>query len=216
MNLDVHEEHVNRRELSQAQMSAMLRSLPLRVPPAGMTTSLRVIASRERQRLVENRCLAQVCAAWLDRIRFTLQDILRPLMLPATGGVFSAVVLFSMWVVPTYPMRAKLAIDTPTSLTTSVDVVDGSVAIGLTDSVTVDVDVDDQGHFVDYQVVSGASAVADPAIRRRVENLLYFTKFAPATSFGMPMAGKARVLLLPSPWIFSVPRSDWPGIYVRG
>jgi hypothetical protein len=212
MKRDVHEEHVNRRQVSQVQVSTMLRSLPLRVPPAGMTTSLRVIASRERQRLVENRGVAQVCAAWLNRMRFTLQDILRPLMLPATGGVFSAVVLFSMWVVPTYPLRAKMAIDTPTSLTTSVDVMDGSVAIGLTDSVTVD----DQGHFVDYQVVSGASAVADPAIRRRVENLLYFTKFAPATSFGMPMAGKARVLLLPSPWIFSVPRSDWPGIYVRG
>ena len=76
--------------------------------------------------------------------------------------------------------------------------------------------MDDQGRFVDYQVVSGASAVSDPTTRRRMENLLWFTKFAPATSFGMPMAGKARVLLLPSPWIFSVPRSDWPGIYVKG
>lgn len=216
MKRDVHEERVSREQVGQEHVSRMLRSLPPRVAPAGLTTSLRVIASRERQRLVENRSLAQVCAAWLDRTRFMLQDMLRPLMLPATGGVFSAVVLFSMWVVPTYPLRATMAIDTPTSLTTSVDVVDGSVAIGLTDSVTVDVDVDDQGHFVDYQVISGASAVADPAIRRRVENLLWFTKFAPATSFGMPMAGKARVLLLPSPWIFSVPRSDWPGIYVRG
>ena len=211
MNRDVHEERV-----SQEHVSSMLGSLPPRVPPRGLTTSLRVIASRERQRLIENRSFAQVFAAWISRTRFMLQDVLRPFMLPATGGVFSAVVLFSMWVVPTYPLRATMAIDTPTSLTTSVDVVDGSVAIGLTDSVTVDVDVDDQGHFVDYQVVSGASAVADPTIRRRVETLLYFTRFAPATSFGMPMAGKARVLLLPSPWIFSVPRSDWPGIYVRG
>lgn len=216
MKLDVHDERVSQERVSQELVSMTLRNLPPRMPPAGLTTSLRVIASRERQRLVENRSPAQVCAAWLERTRFMLQDMLRPLMLPATGGVFSAVVLFSMWVVPTYPLRATMAIDTPTSLTTSVDVVDGSVAIGLTDSVTVDVDVDDQGHFVDYQVVSGASAVADPAIRRRVENLLWFTKFAPATSFGMPMAGKARVLLLPSPWIFSVPRSDWPGIYVRG
>ncbi len=63
--------------------------------------------------------------------------------------------------------------------------------MGLSDSVLVDVEVDDQGHFVDYQVISGASAVSDPTIRRRVENLLYFTKFAPATAFGMPMAGKS-------------------------
>ncbi|MBZ5678105.1 MAG: hypothetical protein LAP61_27990 [Acidobacteriia bacterium] len=208
MKREVHEEHV----------SIMLRSLPPRVPPAGLTTSLRVIASRERKRLVENRSLGQIFVSWLDRTRFMLRDMLRPLMLPATGGLFSAVVLFSMWVVPTYPMRAKMALDIPADLAAAdvVDVVKGSAGVGLSDSVLLDVDVDDQGHFVDYQVVSGASAVSDPTTRRRVENLLYFTKFAPATSFGMPMAGRARILLLPRSWIFNVGRSDWPGIYVKG
>jgi hypothetical protein len=208
MKREVHEEHV----------SIMLRSLPPRVPPAGLTTSLRVIASRERKRLVEKRSLGPIFVAWLDRTRFMLQDLLRPLMLPATGGLFSAVVLFSMWVVPTYPMRAKMPLDIPADFATAdvVDVVKGSAGVGLRDSVLLDVEVDDQGHFVDYQVVSGASAVSDPTTRRRVENLLYFTKFAPATSFGMPMAGRARILLLPRSWIFNVGRSDWPGIYVKG
>lgn len=209
-----------KRQVSDEHLSTMLRSLSPRVPPAGLGTSLRVSASRERQRLIERRSPGRVFASWLDRTRLTLQDMLRPLMLPATGGVCSAVILFSMWVVPTYPLRAKTtALDIPTSLTTSVDVVDvvkNSAGLGLSDSVLVDVEVDDQGRFVDYHVVSGASAISDPTTRRRMENLLWFTKFAPATSFGMPMAGKARVLLLPSPWIFSVPRSDWPGIYVKG
>ena len=203
-----------KREVGEEQMSMMLRSLPPRVPPKGLATSLRVIASRERQRLIAGRSPGRVFASWLDRTRLTLQDMLRPLALPAAGGVFSAVVLFSMWVVPTYPLRDKIAFDIPTNLTTSVDVLTGSEATGLTDSVLVDVLVDDQGRFVDYQVVSGAAVVADPATRHRLENLLLFTRFAPATSFGMPMAGKARVLLLPR--IFSVDRSDWPGIYVKG
>lgn len=214
MKRQVGEEHASREVVSM-----VLRSLPPRVPPTGLATSLRVIASRERQRLIERRSLSRLFAAWLDRSRLTVQDMLRPLMLPATGGLFSAVVLFSMWVVPTYPLRAKTAIDIPTSLTTSVDVVDvvkGSGAAGLTGSVLVDVEVNDQGRFVDYQVVSGASVVSDPTTRRRLENVLWFTKFSPATTFGMPMAGKVRVLLLPSPWIFSVPRADWPGIYVKG
>jgi hypothetical protein len=208
MKRDIHDDHA----------SSMLRSLPPRVPPAGLATSLRVIASRERQRLVENRGTGQVFASWLERMRFMLRDMLRPLMLPATGGVVSAVVLFSMWVVPTYPLRAKMVVDVPTNLSTMdvVDAVKSSTGVGLTESVMVDVEVDVQGNFVDYKVVSGASAVSDPTTRRRLENLLLFTKFAPATSFGIPMAGKARVLLLPSPWIFSVPRADWPGIYVRG
>jgi len=211
MRRQVGEELVNQEHVSMA-----LRTLPPRRPPTGLTTSLRVIASRERQRRVESRGVAQICATWLDRTRVTLQDMLRPLMLPATGGLFSAVVLFSMWVVPTYPLRAKTTVDIPTSLATSVETINSTVGLGLRETVLVEVDVDDQGRFVDYQVVSGASAVSDPTTRRRMENLLWFTKFAPATSFGMPMAGKARVLLLPSPWIFSVPRSDWPGIYVKG
>jgi hypothetical protein len=206
-----------KRAVGEEQVSMLLRSLPPRVPPTELTTSLRVIASRERQRLVEGRSPSRVFASWLDRTRFTLQDVLRSLALPATGGVFSAVVLFSMWVVPTYPMRAKeVSVDIPTSLTTAVEPVINSGTAGLTDSVLVDVDVDEQGNFVDYQVVSGASVVSDPTTRRRMENLLLFIKFVPATSFGMPMAGRTRVLLLPSPWIFSVPRSDWPGIYVKG
>lgn len=198
-----------KREIGEEHLASMVRRLPLRTSPAGLNTSLRVIASRERQRRIEGRGVRQICASWLSRTLLSLQDVLRPLALPATGGIFSAVVLFSMWVVPTYPLRAKISTDIPTNLTTEarhdvvcsycfVEAVQASVGAGLTDSVLVDIDVDDQGRMVDYQVVSGAAIVADPAARRRLENLLWFTKFAPATTFGMPMAGKTRLLLLPS------------------
>ena len=193
MNREVHEEHV----------SMMLRNLPRRVPPAGLTTSLRVIASRERQRRIEGQSLSKVCVRWLDRTRLTVQDMLRPLMLPATGGVFSAVVLFSMWLVPTYPLRTKMMVDIPTQLTTGVQI-QRSVTAVLSDSVLVDVDVDDQGRLLGYQIVSGADVVADPLMRRRMETALWFTTFSPATAFGMPMAGKTRVLLLPGPEPFYV------------
>jgi hypothetical protein len=198
MKRPVSQEHLN-----QERLSTTLRSLPLRVPPAGLATSLRVIASRERQRLIEHRSPGGVFAAWLNRTRLTLQDMVRPLMLPATGGVFSAIVLFSMWLVPTYPLRAKMAVDIPTQLTTGVQV-QRSVTAALSASVLVDVDVDDQGHLMGYQIVSGADVVADPLMRRRMETALWFTTFSPATAFGMPMAGKTRVLLLPGPEIYYV------------
>jgi hypothetical protein len=198
MKRQVSEEH-----LSQEHLSTTLRSLPPRVPPADLATSLRVIASRERQRLIEHRSPGGIFAAWLNRTRLTLQDMVRPLMLPATGGVFSAVVLFSMWLVPTYPLRAKMAVDIPTQLTTGVQV-QRSVTAALSASVLVDVDVDDQGHLMGYQIVSGADVVADPLMRRRMETALWFTTFSPATAFGMPMAGKTRVLLLPGPEIYYV------------
>jgi uncharacterized protein (UPF0303 family) len=108
-----------------------------------------------------------------------------------------------MWVVPTYPLRAKMAVDIPTQLTIGVQV-QRSVTAALSDSVLVDVDVDDQGHLLGYQIVSGAEVVADPLMRRRMETALWFTTFSPATAFGMPMAGKTRVLLLPGPDIYYV------------
>lgn len=205
-----------KRQVSEENIHMTLRSLPARIPPPELGTALRVIASRERQRLIERRSLRQIFAAWLDRTRLTLQNMWRPLALPATGGVFSAVVLFSMWVVPTYPLRAKMPTDAPPNLSVLVETVRGSEGVGLTESVLVDVDVDDQGRFVDYQVISGQAVISNPTTRHRMENLLLFIKFAPATSFGMPTPGKARVLLLPKPWILTVPRSDWPGIYVKG
>ena len=98
-----------KREVGEEHVSMLLRSLPPRVPPAGLTTSLRVIASRERQRLDREHAVRPDLSlrGWTGRAS-SLQDMLRPLTLPATGGVFSAVVLFSMWVVPTYPLRAKM------------------------------------------------------------------------------------------------------------
>src|SRR5689334_17235522 len=132
MKREVGEKHV-----SQEHISMTLRSLPSRVPPAELATSLRVIASRERQRLIEHRSPGGVFVSWLNRTRLTFRDMLRPLMLPATGGVFSAVVLFSMWLVPTYPLRAKTsARDIPTQLTTGVQV-QRSVTAALSDSVLV-------------------------------------------------------------------------------
>lgn len=197
------QEHNRQEQVSQEQAAMMLRNLPARIPPTGLTTSLRVIASRDRQWKIEGHSFSKVCTRWLHRTRLTAQDMLRPLMLPATGGFFSAVVLFGMWLAPTYPLRAKMAFDIPTQLTTGVQV-QRSVTAALSASVLVDVDVDDQGHLLSYQIVSGADVVADPLMRRRMETALWFTTFSPATAFGMPMAGKTRVLLLPGPEIYYV------------
>lgn len=215
MSHQAGKKHIGPRQVNDEQIVTMLRRLPPRVPPPALSTSLRVTASRERQRALKRPAWG-LFTSWIERSRMTLGDMLRPLALPAAGGVFSAVVLFSMWVVPTYPMLDKIGGDIPTSLTTSVDIEQPLKGTGLTETVLVDVEVDDQGRMVDYQIVSGQAAVSDPAKRRRVENLLWFTRFTPATTFGMPMAGRARVRLMPSPWILNVQRADWPGIYVKG
>jgi hypothetical protein len=177
--------------LNPDAINRALRSLPVREPQPDLRTSLRVIASRERQRRLNTRSLT---ATWRDRFELFSDNFLRAIALPVAGGVASAVVLFSMCVVPAYPLRAAhTTADVPTVLTTQVAVKGMAPFFGGGDDVVVDVTVDEQGRMIDYAVVAGASALANASLRRRLENVLLFTEFTPATSFGQPMSSKTRL-----------------------
>src|SRR5712692_9772583 len=82
---------------SDEALTRALGSLPRRIPPPGLTTALRVLASHERQRIRARRRPLDRWAAWRDRVLLAANNVMRPLALPACGGVFSAVVLLGMW-----------------------------------------------------------------------------------------------------------------------
>src|SRR5579863_8060305 len=179
--------------LNPDAINQALRSLPSREPQPELRTSLRVIASRERQRRLARRSLTATVQMWRDRFELFSENFLRAVALPVAGGVATAVVLFSMCVVPAYPLRAHTTVDVPTVLTTQVAVKGMAPFFGGGDDLVVDVTVDEQGRMIDYAVVAGASALANASLRRRLENVLLFTEFTPATSFGQPMASKMRL-----------------------
>jgi len=165
----------------------------MKVPPAELRTSLRVIASRERQRRLEHRNLAAIWNTWRQNAQLFWDNAVLSLALPFAGGVFSTVVLFSMFVVPAYPLLSNSDTDVPTILNTPVAVKSiAPFSVGDTD-VVVDVTVDEQGRMLDYAIVAGASVLANPQMRRRLENALVFSNFTPATTFGQPMISKMRL-----------------------
>jgi hypothetical protein len=174
---------------SEETLSEALRALPVRTPP-GLTTSLRVIASRERQR----RAASSGFRGWRDRWELFAKNLMRPLALPLAGGVFSAVGLFSL-LAPTYPMRVDNRFDVPTMLTTQVSVNRMAPIRVSDDDIIVDVTVDGQGRMIDYTILSGGSALTNVRVRRRLEGALLFTEFTPATAFGQPVASKMRFSL---------------------
>ena len=182
--------HDQRMIWSEEGLSRALRALPVRVPPQGLATSLRVMASRERQR----RLTGSAFCAWRARWGVFANNLMRPLALPLAGGVFSAIALFGI-LAPTYPVHADGGFDVPTMLTTQVGVSRMAPIHVSDDDVIVDVTVDGQGRMIDYTVLSGAGALANVSTRRRLEAALIFTQFTPATAFGMPMAGKMRLSL---------------------
>ena len=167
-----------------------LRSLPRLRPPANLNASLRVMASREIQRIVHGRTLTR-----MDRFRLSFDNLMRPLALPFAGGVFSAVILFSMWV-PNYPVRAATTSDVPVGLTTAAAVRRmAPIATTANEDVVVDVNIDGAGRMVDYTIVSGGVS-SDVGLRRSIEGFLLLTSFTPAIgSFGQPVSGTLRLTL---------------------
>src|SRR5271156_1622379 len=70
-----------------SEVREKLRSLPKRMPPADLTTRLRVVASKVR---MESFGGASPWSRWRDRAELYLRNLMRPLALPAVGGLCSA------------------------------------------------------------------------------------------------------------------------------
>lgn len=166
-----------------------VRAIP---KPAGLTTSLRVLASRERHRAAERRSWAAFGRAWADRTRLAVHNLMRPFAVPFASGVFSAVALFSVWVVPTYPVLAYDGVDVPTSLSTLASIKSAS-RVGMENAdIVVDILIDGQGHVVDYSVVQGT---LNTQTKRELRETLMYAEFHPATAFGKPGMGRMRLWL---------------------
>jgi hypothetical protein len=146
-----------------------------------------------RVRLAISREAAQVRVSPFAALRFRLENAFNAFMVPATAGLLSAIVFFGLLIgFFTLPSNNN---DVPVS---SVFYTPPQLAIspfGLTDSVSSDsvvleAYVGPSGRVEDYRVLSspnGTSSDVDP----RIKNMLIFTIFRPATSYGRPTAGKA-------------------------
>jgi hypothetical protein len=172
-----------------ADQRRMLRSLPQRMPPRDLTVQLRVAASKARIHPAGSARWRH----WRDYLQLSLRKLMRPVALPAIGGLCSAVFLFSS-LVPTF-QSAFAAIspgDVPTMLTTEPTLkCTAPIAFGDYDAV-VDFQINNQGRAVDYTIVSAPGQQSDQ-LRRDIENNLLFTEFWPATSFGHGIAGSIRI-----------------------
>jgi len=194
--------HERLRNASDDTLRSVLGRLPRRIPPPALGTRLRVLASKERNR----SSIGGVFVAWYDRLCWQAGQMMRSLALPTAGGVFSAVVLLGLWVVPTYPVRPVSSFDVPTMLTpnswtgtaTEAALKTMGPVVGAGGDAVVDVTIDGRGHIVEYKLVSGPNVAQDPEFRRRLENLLLFTEFIPATAFGQPGLSKFRLTLFSS------------------
>ena len=173
-----------------SELRRKLRSLPKRMPPADLTTRLRVVASKVR---MESFRGASPWSRWRDRMELSLRNLMRPLAVPAVGGLCSAVFLFST-LVPMFKSAYAMSAsgDVPTMLFTE-PTLKCTAPIAFTDrDSVVDLQLDDQGRIVNFTIVS-APGQQNEKLRREIENHLLFTEFWPATTFGRGVAGTIRI-----------------------
>jgi Putative zinc-finger len=167
-----------------------LRSLPKRIPPADLTTRLRVVASKVR---MESFAGASPWSRWRDRVELSLRNLMRPLAVPAVGGLCSAVFLFST-LVPMFESAFAMSEsgDVPTMLVTA-PMLKCTAPVAFTDrDSVVDLQLDGEGRIVNFTIVS-APGQPNEQVRREIENHLVLTEFWPATTFGRGVAGTIRI-----------------------
>ena len=157
---------------------------PAKAPP-NLGLRLRVALSQESANTAQEK---------LSRGRIRWQNTFRPLVLQATAGLASTIVLLgavSLLVGMVASPEPLLARDEPLGwassprfLYTSLEPAGG---VGdLENPVVVQAFVNGEGRVYDYRIVSGT---ADLKTRAQLEDYLAFSVFAPARLFGQPVRG---------------------------
>ena len=183
------------------KLSTLLSRVPRNLPPADLAVRIRVAAAQA----VPTQDFPSRLRRMRDRAELLLDNVFRPLTVPATGGFFSAILVFVLvlqLIVPGITVRAvpndvPLNILRPAELITLSDYPSSwapeqhDVELSLPHGLLIDVTVDKNGQMVGYKIISGPHSVD---LRHQLDQMLLFSRFRPMMSFGRPTAGGHVIL----------------------
>ena len=173
-----HQQYVSLHRTQQ-----LLGSVGRRKAPADLSLKLRLAISREA---------AQSRRPYFHGLRIRLENAVQGLMVPATAGLVTAVVIFGFLMgFFALPLQAGNP-DVPLMMNTAPQLQQSAFGTPLDsisdDSLVIEAYVDSNGRVQDYRVLSSPDAKGLPP---QVKNMLIFTTFRPATSMGQPTSGRA-------------------------
>lgn len=178
------------------RLSVLLSRVPRAVPPADLAIRIKVAASQAQETQGWERRWQRI----KDRSEILLDNVFRPLTVPATGGLFSALIIFVFvlhLITPGITVQADPN-DIPTGLLQPAELIAlsdypvSTVAemqhpdLELQHDLLVDVVVDANGQMTTYDIISGN---ASSEARHHLDQILIFSRFRPMLSFGRPTAG---------------------------
>ena len=186
--------HLNECEPCQRQLQSFIsvRSLLTRMeqpkPPEDMVLQTRVRLSQARNSNV------------LERLENRLSNALRPIAIPAVGGVCVTMLFFGILLGATLSnttvvAHAESVMDRTSAglyspvRTTNLTMLRfaGSDTEGLEEPLMIETHVGDTGKVLDYKIISGPDT---PEVKRWIREQLSLATFTPASAFGRPVDSK--------------------------
>ena len=162
---------------------SMLGSLGRKSVPPELALRLRVAVSQE---------LAAVRSSRWQMLRVQWDNAVKVLMVPATGGLVTAVLTFGLLINLLMPIPVLDTNDVPTTFYTPPQLqttpFELAVDTGRSEPLIVEALVGADGRVQDYRILSGGDT--DSSSVSNLKNMLIFATFRPATSFGRPTAGR--------------------------
>jgi hypothetical protein len=196
--VDMHIRECRECELHRAEVRSMrlgLKGLPEVGVSQMLSTRLRVMASRERSRLLLRRDLSARFRELKATLRLMFDNLLRPIAVPAAGGLMASFLCFGA-IVDNLHVHAPWendpwSNDIPVGLFTKVVMSDASPFFVDGRDIIVQLTVDSNGTVTDFEVPQ-SNPVSDEELRE-IGNLVLFSSFTPATAFGQRVTGKILV-----------------------
>jgi hypothetical protein len=177
------------------KLAVLLSRVPKNLPPSDLAVRIKVAAAQREPTQTWRGRLQRI----RDRAEILFDNVARPLTLPATGGVLSAIVVFAVvfqMIAPGLTVRAvendtEINLMRPAELLTLADypeawAPESSDGDATAHGLLVDVSVNSHGQFEGYQILSGP---VTPETRRQLDQILMFSSFRPMLSFGRPTNG---------------------------
>jgi len=167
-------------------METSLRHTPRLAVPESLTSRIMVSASYDRERRQGAGEFSSPWQRWLTRARLSMQDMMKPLAVPAAGGLLSSILFFTM-LVNTFALQMPAQDDIPLGVFTQATA-DTVSPFGFTGSeMIVELSIDKDGRVVG---ISTHNVKLTREEMNHLGRLVLFTKFNPATADGQPVSGK--------------------------
>jgi hypothetical protein len=188
---------------SMQYMRSSLRSMARPAVPQALAAQLRVMASHECARQVARKNFATRLEHWISLVRLAFDNMMRPFAVPFTGGLLSALVMFSV-LVPSLSFPHSYSDEPPVAGLTS-DMQWGdpdAIWLGTGDThawlepasaliygnqVSLTLVIDERGRVHDYYLSGGE-------LTDEMKSLILLSQFKPATVNGQPTWGLKQVV----------------------